>query len=347
MVYERFSGGAVRRWVLGLAVLCLALWPSAAFANQSAIDMRVEMSSDLRVTVAGNLSDARGESIAGEKVYAAVADQVVFTVRTGGGGDFAMEFDVPGKLRSGNRQLTVSFDGNGQYAPARSSVTLALGGEARGTLEAQRPAADSAELAAPPALDVPTLIGTAKDTTPVNGAVVELKGTLAHGDGEPVPAAGIEVFDARGEATDSFTVTDGDGAFQTFYEVPVEHEGAWGVTLRYQGDRGIAPAQATVTLDVRYVEAAAEEPTPAEEPSVVEEIVESEEAAEELVETSEPVPATPAAVDAASGVSGWLIGAVAAVGAAAVLIGGVLGMAVFRRKDADGSEDFALFDSLD
>ncbi|NLE99297.1 MAG: hypothetical protein GX596_15110 [Propionibacterium sp.] len=320
----------------------IVLLPMSASANQSRMEIQVEMTSSLRVTVAGALIDEGGNGIGRASVRAVMEDQQVSSARTRGNGRFVIVFDVPSHLRGGDRTLTISYAGEGAHSPASARVTLAMGASVDADGELQREPTQ-----APPAEVQSTLTARASESSPVGGSVVELTGTLVTASGQPLPSVGIEVLDPSGEAPDSYTVTGDEGSFRTFYEVPAEREGQLRLTLRFAGAPGYAAAESIVNLAVRVVEVAQPDPTPSEpaaegsSPSATPEATAEE--STPLVTSATPAPDTPAETEP-DPISQWLMGGMLAAGGSALLIGAAIAVGVIRRKDRPRDEDFSLFD---
>lgn len=345
--------------VVAVALACLALVAGPAYADQSHLNIRVEMSSDLRVSVNGSLTDGRGKAIKRAPVRAILAGQNVGSAQTRGNGGFSMEFAVPDNLRGGNRQLVVRFDGSGKHSAAEAGVMLAMGSVSApkprdGDPRAPRPPRDdddgeeeppaNSQQPPPPDNSAPRALALQvnPDTTePVNGAVVTLNGSLKNPDGGGIAGAEIVVIGPAGEVEESYTLTNDSGNFQTFYEVPVDAAEAHPITVRFPGGGGFAPAEAKLDLNVRVVEASeSESPTP--EPT---ETTTPESAADKEIEPGLPAgatdePSTEAVVDDGSPILRWMGGALFIVGGVAVITAAGVGIGLVQRKkvrDATGA----------
>ncbi len=333
-------------WALSIAVACLALFAGHASAGQTQLEIRVELTRDMAVTVAGALGDEQGRAIKQVPVTALLDDRAVAQAVTRGNGQFVMEFAVPADMRSGNRQLRVRFAGDGPDSPAQASVTLALGSGATpgNPAPAPQPTSPPSQPAAPaPApspkpVAPPSLTAEADDRSPRNGAVVTLTGLLLTGDGQPLAGAGIDVLDPSGEVPDSFTITGADGRFTTYYAVPSAQKTPMALTVRFPGADGYPAAKATVKLAVRVLETAS--PTPSPEPSPEPSPVASEVAtAESIVTEVSSAPTVEAETEQPSPLTGWVVGAVFVVGATVTIIASVVGLSALRRTHVPSAPD--------
>lgn len=339
---------------ISIALACLALFAGRASAGQSQLEIRVELTRDMVVTVAGALSDEQGRAIKQVPVTAFLDDRAVAEESTRGNGQFVMEFAVPADMRSGNRQLRVRFAGDGPDSPAQASVTLALGsGATSGNPapapapgQAPQPSAAPAQPSAQPPAPAPspkpaaptTLTAEADDTSPRNGSVVTLTGLLLTGTGQPLVGAGIDVLDPSGEVPDSFTITGADGRFTTYYAVPSAQKTPVDLTVRFPGAEGYPAAKATVKLAVRVLETAS--PTPSAEPSPEPSPIASEVAtAESIVTEVSSAPTVEADIEQPSLLTGWVVGAVFVVGATVTIIASVVGLSALRRINVPGAPD--------
>jgi hypothetical protein len=358
------------RWALTVALACLALVAAPAHADQSRLDIDVEMTRDFGVSVRGLLTDERGNPIRQQPVVAHLGEHPVASANTRGNGVFELRFDVPEHLRIGNRVLTVAFSGAGEHSPAQSSVTLALGGQpqppagagkapapaptpatppAPAAPPSEQPAAGGPAAAPPSPTHVSKLSATADNPSPSGGSVVELAGQLLGAAGHPLAGAGIVVLDPRGESGDSFTVTGPDGTFLTFYEVPLEQSGPMELTVRFAGIGDYLPAQASVELNVRLRPTPAPSVTPSASPSPSPSASPSVDEAQPVAARVESAPPTPVKTDPGPELAAWVIGAVVVVGGSTAIIGSVVGLGALRRRHLTGADgaDFPLFDDAD
>ncbi|SDL06658.1 hypothetical protein SAMN04488242_0014 [Tessaracoccus oleiagri] len=338
-------------WALSIAVACLALFAGHASAGQTQLEIRVELTRDMVVTVAGALGDEQGRAIKQAPVTAFIDDRPVADAVTRGNGQFAMEFAIPSDLRSGNRQLWVRFAGDGPDSPAQASVTLALGSgattgnpppasapEPAPQQPSGAPAPAPAPAPSPKPVAPPTLTAEADDTAPRNGSVVTLSGLLLTGDGQPLVGAGIDVLDPGGEVPDSFTLTGADGRFTTYYAVPSAQREPMELTVRFPGAEGFPSAKASVKLAVRVLETAS--PTPSPSPSPEPSPAASEVAtAESIITEVTSAPTVEAESEDPSLMTGWVVGAVFVVGATVTIIASMVGLSALRRINVPGGPD--------
>lgn len=317
-----------------LCVACATMLVAApAHADGTQLDVGVQLSHDQRVSVTGTLKDSGGQPIGSAPVTAKIADTELGSATTAGDGRFSMDFTLPEELRSGNQRLVIGYAGAGANGPAESGVVLALGED-----EAERSAADGSQLSV-----------QADSTNPRNGDLIELSGTLATPDGEALANASIEVVDPYGEVTDSFTITDADGHFTTYYEVPADQEEPLDLTIRFPGADSYPNAEATVALDVDYASGSAStlppagsenapDPADSQADGAERAAAPSEEPTVQAMSESEQAPDTEATTDSGSGMTPWLVGAGVTLGGSVIVAVVAVLLSSGRRRGARGDE---------
>ena len=102
--------------------------------------------------------------------------------------------------------------------------------------------------------------------TASNGEVVTLAGSLKTEGGKGVAGAGISVRDAGGDVDESYTLTNSNGYFETFYTIPeAQPDGEFALTLSFRGTDSLKAASTTVRMEIEFTDVAPEPTDPAEE----------------------------------------------------------------------------------
>ncbi len=346
---------------------CLMLLTAPAHAVGSRLEVSVS-SSGREVHVAGTLTDARDRPIKRAPVTVRLNAHTVGEATTKGNGRFELRFTAPGD--ASHAIVVVGYAGDRRHPPAMASGTVQLAatraaaptpapepapGADDTPAPAATPAPDAATTAAasPAAPSTTTLTATTRTPTPVNGELVAVTGTLTAPDGAPLTGAGILLYDALGEVEESYAVTDDNGAFTTYYEIPVEAKGSHPLTLRFDGAGTYPGAEATVALTVQHrpvstatpsASATPQESAPAETP------VATEAPSDAVAAVTHPT--TPATGSGAGAILGWFLGGLAAVGGVAIALTLVMVRRIRHRPAAAGGADvedvagggFAMFD---
>ena len=345
---------------------CLMLLTAPAHAVGSRLEVSVS-SSGREVRVAGTLADTRDRPIKRAPVTVRFNAHTVGEATTKGNGHFELQFTAPGD--ASHAIVVVGYAGDRRHPPAMASGTVQLAATraaaptpapepAPGTDDTPAPAAPPAPDAAPPAggpttPSTTTLTARTRTPTPVNGELVAITGALTAPDGAPLTDAGILLYDELGEVEESYAVTDGNGAFTTYYEIPVEAKGSHPLTLRFDGAGTYPGAEATVALTVQHrpvstatpsASATPQESAPAETP------VATDAPSDAVAAVAHPT--TPASGSGAGAILGWFLGGLAAVGGVAIALTVVMVRRIRHRPAAAGGADvedvagsgFAMFD---
>lgn len=297
--------------VAALAALLLAAVPLSARAAASTLDATFAFNDDT-VTVRGSLTSA-GAPLAGEELQLYLDGDEVASAPTRRNGAFTINLPVPADIEPGTHRVELHFLGNGEADPASAAYQFTI---ARQT-QALRLRVEAPETAS-------------------NGEVVTLAGSLKTEGGKGVAGAGISVRDAGGDVDESYTLTNSNGYFETFYTIPeAQPDGEFALTLSFRGTDSLKAASTTVRMEIEFTDVAPEPTDPAEE---------SPSPSPEPTEDASPSPAQEAPGQP-GGSLGWYILALAAVGT--VVVGAATALIVrgrIRRRHADeDSEGLAMF----
>jgi phage baseplate assembly protein gpV len=311
--------------VAALAALLLAAVPLLARAAASTLDATFAFNDDT-VTVRGSLTSA-GAPLAGEELQLYLDGDEVASAPTRRNGAFTINLPVPADIEPGTHRVELHFLGNGEADPASAAYQFTI---ARQT-QALRLRVEAPETAS-------------------NGEVVTLAGSLKTEGGKGVAGAGISVRDAGGDVDESYTLTNSNGYFETFYTIPeAQPDGEFALTLSFRGTDSLKAASTTVRMEIEFTDVAPEPTDPAEEsPSPSPEPTED---ASPSPSPASPLPSPSAASPAQEapgqpgGSLGWYILALAAVGT--VVVGAATALIVrgrIRSRHADeDSEGLAMF----
>ena len=228
-------------------------------------------------------------------------------------GAFTINLPVPADIEPGTHRVELHFLGNGEADPASAAYQFTI---ARQT-QALRLRVEAPETAS-------------------NGEVVTLAGSLKTEGGKGVAGAGISVRDAGGDVDESYTLTNSNGYFETFYTIPeAQPDGEFALTLSFRGTDSLKAASTTVRMEIEFTDVAPEPTDPAEE---------SPSPSPEPTEDASPSPSQEAPGQP-GGSLGWYILALAAVGT--VVVGAATALIVrgrIRSRHADeDSEGLAMF----
>lgn len=297
--------------VAALAALLLAAVPLSARAAASTLDATFAFNDDT-VTVRGSLTSA-GTPLAGEELQLYLDGDEVASAPTRRNGAFTINLPVPADIEPGTHRVELHFLGNGEADPASAAYQFTI---ARQT-QALRLRVEAPETAS-------------------NGEVVTLAGSLKTEGGKGVAGAGISVRDAGGDVDESYTLTNSNGYFETFYTIPeAQPDGEFALTLSFRGTDSLKAASTTVRMEIEFTDVAPEPTDPAEE---------SPSPSPEPTEDASPSPAQEAPGQP-GGSLGWYILALAAVGT--VVVGAATALIVrgrIRSRHADeDSEGLAMF----
>lgn len=298
--------------VAALAALLLAAVPLSARAAASTLDATFAFNDDT-VTVRGSLTSA-GAPLAGEELQLYLDGDEVASAPTRRNGAFTINLPVPADIEPGTHRVELHFLGNGEADPASAAYQFTI---ARQT-QALRLRVEAPETAS-------------------NGEVVTLAGSLKTEGGKGVAGAGISVRDAGGDVDESYTLTNSNGYFETFYTIPeAQPDGEFALTLSFRGTDSLKAASTTVRMEIEFTDVAPEPTDPAEE---------SPSPSPEPTEDASPSPAQEAPGQP-GGSLGWYILALAAVGT--VVVGAATALIVRGRirsrhadEDSEGLDMFA------
>lgn len=311
--------------VAALAALLLAAVPLSARAAASTLDATFAFNDDT-VTVRGSLTSA-GAPLAGEELQLYLDGDEVASAPTRRNGAFTINLPVPADIEPGTHRVELHFLGNGEADPASAAYQFTI---------ARQTQALHLRVEAP--------------ETASNGEVVTLAGSLKTEGGKGVAGAGISVRDAGGDVDESYTLTNSNGYFETFYTIPeAQPDGEFALTLSFRGTDSLKAASTTVRMEIEFTDVAPEPTDPAEEsPSPSPEPTED---ASPSPSPASPLPSPSAASPAQEapgqpgGSLGWYILALAAVGT--VVVGAATALIVrgrIRSRHADeDSEGLAMF----
>jgi phage baseplate assembly protein gpV len=311
--------------VAALAALLLAAVPLLARAAASTLDATFAFNDDT-VTVRGSLTSA-GAPLAGEELQLYLDGDEVASAPTRRNGAFTINLPVPADIEPGTHRVELHFLGNGEADPASAAYQFTI---------ARQTQALHLRVEAP--------------ETASNGEVVTLAGSLKTEGGKGVAGAGISVRDAGGDVDESYTLTNSNGYFETFYTIPeAQPDGEFALTLSFRGTDSLKAASTTVRMEIEFTDVAPEPTDPAEEsPSPSPEPTED---ASPSPSPASPLPSPSAASPAQEapgqpgGSLGWYILALAAVGT--VVVGAATALIVrgrIRSRHADeDSEGLAMF----
>ncbi|HOA26643.1 MAG TPA: hypothetical protein PKG51_03915 [Arachnia sp.] len=297
--------------VAALAALLLAAVPLSARAAASTLDATFAFNDDT-VTVRGSLTSA-GAPLAGEELQLYLDGDEVASAPTRRNGAFTINLPVPADIEPGTHRVELHFLGNGEADPASAAYQFTI---------ARQTQALHLRVEAP--------------ETASNGEVVTLAGSLKTEGGKGVAGAGISVRDAGGDVDESYTLTNSNGYFETFYTIPeAQPDGEFALTLSFRGTDSLKAASTTVRMEIEFTDVAPEPTDPAEE---------SPSPSPEPTEDASPSPAQEAPGQP-GGSLGWYILALAAVGT--VVVGAATALIVrgrIRSRHADeDSEGLAMF----
>ena len=311
--------------VAALAALLLAAVPLLARAAASTLDATFAFNDDT-VTVRGSLTSA-GTPLAGEELQLYLDGDEVASAPTRRNGAFTINLPVPADIEPGTHRVELHFLGNGEADPASAAYQFTIARQAQALhLRVEAP------------------------ETASNGEVVTLAGSLKTEGGKGVAGAGISVRDAGGDVDESYTLTNSNGYFETFYTIPeAQPDGEFALTLSFRGTDSLKAASTTVRMEIEFTDVAPEPTDPAEEsPSPSPEPTED---ASPSPSPASPLPSPSAASPAQEapgqpgGSLGWYILALAAVGT--VVVGAATALIVrgrIRSRHADeDSEGLAMF----
>ena len=306
-----------------LAAVLLLVGAPAAQAAPSTLDARFAFN-DERVTVRGSLTSG-GAALAGEPIQLFLDGDERTSTTTDADGSFTLSLPVPSDIRPGTHRVELRFAGSGDAEPASATYQFTI---------ARQPQELRLLVEAP--------------ETASNGEVITLAGSLRTEAGKGVAGAGISVHDAGGEAEESYTLTNSNGYFETFYTIPeAQPDGPFDLRLSFRGAEGLSAAAANVRIEVEFSDIAPEPKDPAKDPSPSPEPSEGPSPSPSPASPS-PAPSVPAAEAPAPARSplGWYLLAVAAVGT--VVVGAATALIVrgrIRSRDADeASEGLDMFD---
>ena len=308
-----------RRTALSLllaALLALVLPGLDARADPAPTQIQTNVTADTtgHVKVSGLLLDGSGQGVSGGQVTATVAGQPLQTVASGGGGAFAMEFNVPADKLSGPQELVITYPGDAQYAPSSQSSRIEF-------------ATQSAT--------VVTLEAEPASATP--GDLVRVTGGVTTAAGGPIAGALVNFSYGGAELSDYTLQTDANGNFDGWVAIPeaaAVGEGKLVATFAGSSNLQAGSAEKQLTINAPIPDSS---PTPSEGEA-------TQDAAPRppspTASTRGPIgTGSPSAATAQSEGGGdsllWLLigGGVVAVAAAALV---VLGLIVrSRRRDAD------------
>ena len=291
-----------------LGALFFLIGPLTARAAGSDLDATFSRDNG-KVTARGQLS-SDGAPLPGEPLLLFLDGDEVASGNTGNGGTYALSLRIPDQLDPGTHRVELHFAGNETAEPARADYQFEV--EAEPEPERQ-PRVLRLRAEAPKAA--------------TNGEVITLAGSLRTEDGKAVARAGIALYDDGGEAEESYTLTNSNGHFETFYAIPeAQPDGALILRLAFRGTDALAAASTNVRIEIEFTDVAPEPTDPAEEVSP-----------SPSPESEEPSPSAPApspspsaapieAPGANDGSLGWYLLALGAVGtlvvgaAAAVIV---------------------------
>lgn len=309
-----------------LAAILLLADPLLARAAASTLDVSFALN-DETVTARGSLS-SNGAALAHEPILMFLDGTEVASANTGGDGTFTLSLPVPSDIQPGTHRVELHFSGSGDAEPTSADYQFTI---------ARRVQQLRLRVEAP--------------ETANNGEVITLAGSLQTVDGKGVASAGISVRDDGGEVEESYTLTNSNGYFETFYTIPeAQPDGPFTLELSFRGTETLEAASTTVRMEIEFTDVAPEPTEPSEELSPSPSPEPTEDA------SPSPSPASPAPSPSAASPSegsdqagsslGWYILALAAVGtvvvgAAAALI--IRGRIRSRHSDEE-SEGLDMFD---
>lgn len=241
-----------------LAVALLAGFLAAVTLPAAAEDSKVEVwviTDGSTVTVYGTLSSG-GKGVKRQSVTAFVDGTEIGRDTTRNDGQFRVDRAM--NLAKGAHSATVRFDGGGGASPTQGITEFTL---AEATNAGQDPAAQpSDQPATAPAVTRPQVALTATSSEAVSGEMVTVSGRLTSG-GQGLANAGISLSDAEGEVADAYTVTNGDGGYETLYLVPDEQaEGTLTLTVSFAGGGSYPAASRKVDIPVTHLDVQASDP---------------------------------------------------------------------------------------
>lgn len=305
-----------------LLLAALMMIPLTARAESATLRARFDISSS-SVSITGTLT-ADGRGLAKETVLATLDGGVRAEAVTKGNGSFSMSFQLPRDLAAGTHEVAAVFRGSRAADAARAATTFTIAGQPRDE-ETETPP-DPGDPGDPgsspdpqPTEDpiTPASLEVSGPTEAINGSLLSLDGRLSTESGG-VGNAGINVSDNGGEVDDSFTVTEADGTFSTFYFVPEDTpSGTLTLRLSFAGTSTLSAASTQLTVAVEHREPVTESPSPSPSPTASPSPTPSVSASATPTSGASPSPVmTEAVEDVASPMNGFLIAAagVAAVG---------------------------------
>lgn len=296
-----------------LSLLLAFLHPGVARADdiETTLRTQVEAWEDGKVQISGQLMDASGAGVPGATISVTAAGGALGGVVTQGDGSFVLTFVIPEQSRRGVQEVRIAFEGDGIHAASsdRQAVDFGGGGAAPNGVTANDGTHET------------VLTLNLSTSSAVPGETVTLNGSLSTHDGKAIASGSISVSVGGREQPAASTITDGDGTFSSFVEIPQDlAPGAIAITANFPGSQALKPASAEAPLTVEAVATSSVSEAPAEEGAAAA----SEPAAAPSASASPEASATPTSADAAAAPATATSDSGSNLGTWAILIGVVL-----------------------
>ncbi len=235
-----------------LALLVALVQPAVARADgvETTLTVTPQAFTDGKIVATGTLKDASGQPVANATIIASLDGETLGYANTAADGSLSMQFTVPAAKLSGTRQIIFSFAGSGSYKATThlQAVDYTAGGASSGTAPAQSPAGTRGTK-----LELSLASGT---TTP--GDVLQVSGSLATVEGNPISGAAITFTVGGADVPSGATATDTSGKFEAFLDIDKAIKpGDAPVVATFAGGGELMASSATQALTVELPGAAA------------------------------------------------------------------------------------------
>lgn len=319
-----------------LSLLLAFLHPGVARADgiETTLITRFDAVDNGEVRIAGQLVDSSGNAIPGATISAIAAGAPLGTVTTQGDGSFALTFVIPEESRRGVQEVRLAFEGDGIHAASSASHAIDYRGEG----------AAANGVVADDGVQQTVLTLSLSTSSAVPGETITLNGSLSTHDGKAIASGSVVVSVGGQEQAAASTLTDGDGTFSSFVELPLDlAPGAVTIGVAFPGSQALRPsnAEATITIEAPSTSAsgapAEEQTAAAPESAAAPSASASPEASPTATSTDAAAAPATATSDSGSNLGTWaiLIGVVLATGTGLALIATAMRP---KRTPADNGE---------